>query len=120
MKAIWITFAAIALVATAVVWMFAAGWSGGRILFPLPDLDLLQTGQWFGWSIALLVFYGPLAFAIYAVTKAIRETDGAGMSAFHPLRTRAIVTIRDAHPDGSTGDSSPTPKDEERRNGSAA
>lgn len=75
MKAIWFTFVAIALVATASIWMFVAGWSGGRILFPLPDLELLQSGEWMGWVIALFVCYGPLVFAIYAVAKGIRETD---------------------------------------------
>lgn len=71
MRAIWLIFALIALLASALVWTFIAGWAG-RLVF-LPDLELLRSGEWLSWACAVILMYGPLGFAGWMLAKAYKK-----------------------------------------------
>lgn len=70
---LWIVFAAIAFAGAAAVWLFAAGWAGGVPW--LPDPQLLNSGEWLLWVTGSLLLYGPIAFGIWALFKAVRAED---------------------------------------------
>ena len=71
MRAIWLVFCAISLAAAAAVWMFAAGWAG-RVVF-VPDLNLLASGEWLGWTFVFALMWGPVATAAWFGWRAINE-----------------------------------------------
>lgn len=73
MKVIWAGFATVALLATGVIWLFAAGWAGAVPW--LPDIKLLTTREWLGWIAIFLLLYGPPAVSLWCLVKAVRAED---------------------------------------------
>ena len=71
MRATYLIYALISLIATAVIWAFFAGWAGG-VAF-LPDVALLTSGEWLSWAFVVALMYGPIAYAGWMMLLAIRS-----------------------------------------------
>lgn len=71
MRAIYLIYTLISLIATAVIWAFCAGWAGGLVFFP--DVALLTSGEWLSWVFAVALMYGPIALAGWTMFLAIRN-----------------------------------------------
>jgi hypothetical protein len=69
----WLIFALIAIMVTAIIWNFIAGWAGEIVFFP--DHSLLQSGEWLSWLFWVVLMYGPPVFAAWMILKAYRN-DG--------------------------------------------
>ncbi|WP_374420429.1 hypothetical protein [Novosphingobium arvoryzae] len=71
MRATYLIYALISLIATAVIWASSAGWAGGVVF--LPDVELLTSGEWLSWAFIVALMYGPIAFAGWMMLLAIRS-----------------------------------------------
>lgn len=73
MRATYLIYALISLIAAAVIWVFVAGWAG-KIVF-LPDASLLASGEWLSWAFFVALMYAPIAVAGWMILLAQRN-DG--------------------------------------------
>lgn len=71
MRATYLIYALTALIAAAVIWAFIAAWAGQMVF--LPDVALLTSGEWLSWVFAVAMMYGPIAFAAWMMTLALRS-----------------------------------------------